>query len=493
MALGTVINDLQTPSPEQTIPQPICYSPTRTHISILHICLFSLVPGYNQANYPPKTPVKPNARIHTLYMEGADPSTANSPPSFRCPRHLHTGCEICVEARSPVRVVTRPGRSSSASNQPSDRNLGPAPTWMGTAAGMSADGGGITGWQDGSGIGSGLSRSAATGSVLRRKLDETPGGRPGGGNTKLSMLISRFLRLSALAASELGREAREEAGFESPQSPPKERDSSAYGGKMYGELSPLPGPASTSTMRAIQEAQNRLYGLALRPTRQWYMLLAGLLTRAALEGYLTGEWKGAHAVECLLTVGLGIIEGREVDGVDKDYEEYEPDELPTLSDAARMLFPSLRPGAPLRKGDAEAEYEMEMDERLRRFYDIPLSTPDLSTHMEDLAWQYPAEPVERAAVRFCEAIAKWRGKPELETYKKKPGMSLDMFVQQPSATPSALPPRLRGAKKPDINLYFKEPFAGAGAWKRSREPEEAGGWKRSREPEEAGASKRVRV
>ena len=35
--------------------------------------------------------------------------------------------------------------------------------------------------------------------------------------------------------------------------------------------------------------------------------------------------------------------------------------------------------------------------------------------MEDLAWQYPAEPVERAAVRFCEAIAKWRGKPELET------------------------------------------------------------------------------
>jgi hypothetical protein len=38
--------------------------------------------------------------------------------------------------------------------------------------------------------------------------------------------------------------------------------------------------------------------------------------------------------------------------------------------------------------------------------------------MEDLAWQYPAEPVERAAVRFCEAIAKWRGKPELETVSR---------------------------------------------------------------------------
>lgn len=35
--------------------------------------------------------------------------------------------------------------------------------------------------------------------------------------------------------------------------------------------------------------------------------------------------------------------------------------------------------------------------------------------MEDLAWQFPAEPVERAAVRFCEAVARWRGKPELET------------------------------------------------------------------------------
>ena len=42
-------------------------------------------------------------------------------------------------------------------------------------------------------------------------------------------------------------------------------------------------------------------------------------------------------------------------------------------------------------------------------------TPDLSTHMEDLAWHYPAEPVERATLRYCEAVAKWRGKPELES------------------------------------------------------------------------------
>ena len=40
--------------------------------------------------------------------------------------------------------------------------------------------------------------------------------------------------------------------------------------------------------------------------------------------------------------------------------------------------------------------------------------------MEDLAWHYPAEPVERAAVRFCEAVARWRGKPELETVSFTP-------------------------------------------------------------------------
>ena len=41
--------------------------------------------------------------------------------------------------------------------------------------------------------------------------------------------------------------------------------------------------------------------------------------------------------------------------------------------------------------------------------------PDLSTHLEDISWQYPAEPLERAMLRFFEAISKWRGKPELET------------------------------------------------------------------------------
>jgi hypothetical protein len=36
------------------------------------------------------------------------------------------------------------------------------------------------------------------------------------------------------------------------------------------------------------------------------MLLAGLLTRAVLEGYLTAGWRGIKPAECLLLVGIGI-------------------------------------------------------------------------------------------------------------------------------------------------------------------------------------------
>ena len=49
-----------------------------------------------------------------------------------------------------------------------------------------------------------------------------------------------------------------------------------------------------------------------------------------------------------------------------------------------------------------------------QFLDIPSGTRDLTRHLEDLTWQYPVEPVERTSLRFCEALAQWRGKPELE-------------------------------------------------------------------------------
>ena len=119
------------------------------------------------------------------------------------------------------------------------------------------------------------------------------------------------------------------------------------------------------------------------------MLLTGLLTRAALEGYLTGGWRGTEAVDCLLTVGLGMVDAADnrngKDGttsqsgsemhIDDDSEVgdefrwFDPDGFPSLREAARIIFPSLqmsRTGTCQRREGAEAEYEQEISERLRR-------------------------------------------------------------------------------------------------------------------------------
>ncbi|KAF9533997.1 hypothetical protein CPB83DRAFT_419110 [Crepidotus variabilis] len=450
---------------------------------------------------------RPSPRTRELYIVGSDPSTANSPPAFRCPRHLHTGCEICVEAKSPPRPTGNSrGRSSSSAAERSGG--GPSSNWRYRSGSLS--GGGLTGWQDGSGVGSGLLRPGVVGNTLRRKAFEKES-TSGGGNTKLSKLVPRFIRLSALVAAELGREAR---GEEDDSSSDDERggtsggdreDAAGAGGSTAGTpatpsgnvstpgRSPWGGPgggytslpASPSITRATTQnhasrERTRMYDHALRPSREWYMLLAGLLTRSVLEGYLTAGWNGLQGVQCLLMVGLGINENAkkkrdtyEEDENDEDddeiFAEFDPDELPTLIQAVRILFPSLREGSSGVKDQAEEEFEIEMLGRLRRFYDIPISTPDCSTHMEDLAWSFPAEPVERAAVRYCEAISRWRGKPELQTKPQipeptSPGgttpMTIDSLVHSNPTSPVMPHSGLRGSsrrrklKKPSIDIYF---------------------------------------
>ncbi|KAG6830038.1 hypothetical protein H0H92_002456 [Tricholoma furcatifolium] len=349
-------------------------------------------------------------------------------------------------------------------------------------------GGGITGWQDGSGVGSGLQRSGMRGSCLRRKPasaeDSGTASGSGYGNTKLSELIPRFIRLSALVAVEMALEAKD-ASQSQDASPGVTRDgvdqfsvSDQEWAQMQqrhsqGGFPSLPLPASPTMARVAVQSQGTTYDSALPPTREWYLLLCGLLTRAALEGYLTAGWRGAQAVECLLTVGLGMPESVPPGGQEEEldeFEEFDPDGLPTLREAMRLLFPMSH--SPHRKSRAEEEYGIEMRERLRRFYDIPASTPDLSTHMEDLAWQYPAEPVERAAVRFCEAVARWRGKPELES-TPIPGttssLPMNSLVHSNPPTPTLSHPHAqsqsrpsshiarRHRRKPSIDTYFSQP------------------------------------
>ena len=325
---------------------------------------------YHQ-NMPPPPRRRPRARSRTrrLYAAGADPNTANSPPSLRCPRHLHTGCVICVEAKSPSR---QSGNNPHVRSNSSDRK-GPSDTWRAMPPGRG--GGGITGWQDGSGIGSGLLRPGVRGSALRRKareLDSTAGA----GNAKLSKLIPRFIRLSALVAAELGREARgeeEEVGDNG-------RDKARESGVGPGINSSTPSRNDSANWNMVVppspatptiQLQKRMYENALRPSLEWYMLLAGLLTRAVLEGYLTAGWSGLQAIQCLLLVGLGLNANagkleEEEEAEDAEFADMDPDELPNLVDAVKVLFPALRDGGLSPKGKEEEEYEDEMLERLNK-------------------------------------------------------------------------------------------------------------------------------
>ncbi|EED81313.1 predicted protein [Postia placenta Mad-698-R] len=379
-----------------------------------------------------------------------DPPTS---PQLR-PQHVQRQHVLPNGAKSPVPAHGAQPRGRSV--------LGRAGSTTGSSPGDPPSGqscsplvGGVTGWQDGSGIGSGLARSGPQGTVLRRPPDaQVPSrldGSPQMCSTKLSELIVRFMRLSALVAMDLGREATEErAGIE--------------------PLEVLLGVGLGINPAFAQRSRNR--GQARENVQG-----------GAAEG---SARQGPEAEE----------ENEEED----EFKQFDPDDLPELQEATRVLFPSLRdPGVANgmhRREGAELEYDIEMVERLQRFYDVPQSTPDVATHMEDLQWQSPADAVERTAVRFCEAIARWRVKPELETYKKATwnirngerranagaAMSIDALVHSNPASPSnsarqpAGPARFAHqaesrTRKPLIEKCFAMPQAAAMQGRKRRRSE----------------------
>ena len=411
LALATVINDffsrrapdLPNRSPVQHVPGPSNVLPSSL-VPLASMSNASLVMGMQ---HPSRKPI-PSEYVRSLYAIGSDPESSNAPPSLRCPRHLHMSCEICVEAKAQFTV--RPGA------QPRGRSTtGRAGSTSGSSPGDGSGNAntpviatGVTGWQDGSGIGSGLARPAQVGTVLRRPsmpngVPTTHGGMvPTMHNTKLTELIPRFMRLSALVAMELGRELTEDRasidGGRGGGDDDRDRPSSSSGGgapptpRPAGLSSPQTSPRGVTTQR--QDANFPFN--ALRPSREWYFLFAGLLTRAVLEGYLTAHWHGVEPLEVLLGVGLamtpqlvrpnptrnaegstssssGATAGRASGGDDPEFSDFDPDDLPELDEAAKILFPSLRDpmgggNSPIyysREG-AELEYEIEMTERLAR-------------------------------------------------------------------------------------------------------------------------------
>ena len=347
-----------------------------------------------QHRHPPATT---SAQTHALYAAGIDPSASPAP---RCSRHLYTACTICLPPPGTGPASRRPVVTSFPVGHPNT----------------------VTGWQDGSGIGSGLSSGPKKDdSLLRRKHH---------GSTNLVDLIQRFLKLSALVAMELGLEADEQGSVGAPQwnasdmqsqspSPPKGKGRGNYDHRTPSPAQQQNNPSpkgSESASDSGEKIQMQLY--ALRPSSEWYGLCAGLLTRAVLEGYVCGGWKGLGALETLMKVGLGLrpdvlniptedtpnplVDGHREGSTqqydhhnhhyhqhhhshhhsyhhDNSYEEFDPDDFPTITESAKVLFPSLRQRAtsfdslglmeqPLQvvKEAPEQEYEYDMEERLSR-------------------------------------------------------------------------------------------------------------------------------
>jgi hypothetical protein len=298
--------------------------------------------------------IVPNSQARALYAAGAFPFPSSSllppPPVPRCPRHLRPGCNIC--SISSVAEARRDRASTGT--------------------------GGISGWLDGAGVGSGLAQTVE--SVLRRNVRANVEG------AALTEMLPRFLRLSALIATELGSE--EEMGITERErdwavEADDERVEKEQGqtGIVYPESTRINFSGTSSS--SAGSVRGRMSPYVLRPTRDWYLLLAGLLTRAALEGYVIDGWKGTEPLECLLMVGqsLGDVDAGYHeekndpskgggDGQAKnDYSKFDPDETPTLQNAMRVLFPSLRLPKDLSNRDKdgfEAEFQLEMEERLQK-------------------------------------------------------------------------------------------------------------------------------
>ena len=406
LALATVINDFfsrRAPDPPSKTPVvhndpnvPASSFLPSSLVPLAGLSAASFIPGMARPQHKPI----PSEYIRSLYAIGSDPDASNAPPSLRCPRHLHMSCEICVEAKMQFNV-----RAGQARGRPTSGRAG-STSGSSPGDGSSSSNGpgiatGVTGWQDGSGIGSGLARPGEHGTVLRRP--SMPNGIPGHGavptmhNTKLAELIPRFLRLSALVAMELGREATEDRASIDGGDRRDEDGLGAHGSGAPPTPRPPVSPQTSPRVTAQRHPSDSSFHFnAFRPSREWYYLFAGLLTRAVLEGYLTANWRGVEPLEVLLGVGLamspqflrangatrpsdgssgssGSTAGRASGIGDPNFTEFDPDDLPELSEAVKVLFPSLR--EPMGGGNtpvyyqregAELEYEIEMTERLTR-------------------------------------------------------------------------------------------------------------------------------
>ena len=169
-----------------------------------------------------------------------------------------------------------------------------------------------------------------------------------------------------------------------PSTPKKERRrtfpfSSLIGsdpaGTPYKDKSPVSSHVPTAPPSVISRYHRRA-----GPTREWYALLASLLTRAVLEGYLLKGWKGTFAAETLLSLGLSdglrseklgekeVSNGFEpAEGELPMVNKLDPDGLPSVLEAGRILFGEdaiVKETGPTVELTAKDEFVLEMHRRM---------------------------------------------------------------------------------------------------------------------------------
>lgn len=207
--------------------------------------------------------------------------------------------------------------------------------------------------------------------------------------------IPHFLRLSALVCTQLSQ-SQQQQRKQSPDDAVSFGSTSSFGSSQSGtphrasSAGDMPTPISEEDEQEISNSPKRrsiLPSLFARggspylhhsranskrsmdideveedqitPTREWYALLAGLLTRAVLEGYLLHGWTGTHAAEVLFGVGLNDESKPKQKsffarkGVEQ-LPEKTPEESPSMEEVGAILFGN---------GAAFQEYVVEMEKR----------------------------------------------------------------------------------------------------------------------------------
>jgi hypothetical protein len=338
LALATIINDLFAREPQLIATKPLySYDPAA------HAFPEALVSLSTTSALPSAMSFTPSLHAQAIALSaGAQAETA------LCSRHLRAACGICPEAAfatpAPAAAVVDDTKGSSSAIPTAARRI----TVLRPRAGAVAPGTHLVRRQT-------REKSKVKSDTGLPSLVFMPSG-----NTPLVDLLPRFLRLSALAAVELATEEMESAAASVTD------NQSTYGSDSAGEGilgqggGGGGGGGGTAGLGDV---------IPWSPTKEWFLLLAGLATRAIVEGYTVGGWQGFQPAQTVFSIGtrraIGVADPSLADDqVDQpgEFAWFEPDELPGLKEAVRTLFPDYDGG----DGSAARRiFHEQMQERLR--------------------------------------------------------------------------------------------------------------------------------